>query len=104
MVRRFKVRLTNLVGGLTFGLALLGLSTSASAQQYYGNGSHGGGDRVGNRLPMNYIERPLTLPGGYLEPQLEFQAQHIPGTDNPATARQLGSDDFKYMLNAGAAI
>jgi hypothetical protein len=94
------VRLTKLVGGLAFGLALLGLSTSASAQ-YYGRRN---ADRVGNRLPYNYIERPLTLPGRVLEPQLELQSIHIPGTDVPSTANQLGGDEYRWNLNAGMAI
>jgi hypothetical protein len=51
---------------------------------------------------MNFIERPLTLPAAVLEPQLEFQAQHIPGTASPTTT--LGPDEYKTALNLGAAI
>jgi hypothetical protein len=82
---------------LAFGLALLGLSSSASAQ-YYGRRNP---DRVGNRLPYNYVERPLTLPGRVFEPELEFQAIHIPGTDIPSTASALGRDEYRYNMNAG---
>lgn len=86
------MRLTNLVGSLAFGAALLA-SSLASAQGR-------GGDR--NRLPLNYIDQPLTLPGGVLEPQLEFQAVHNPAPDLAPTAP--AKDSYTYNMNVGVAI
>ena len=89
------MRLTNLVGSLAFGAALLA-SSLASAQ-----GREGRGDR--NRLPLNYIDQPLTLPGGVLEPQLEFQAVHNPAPDVPPGALP-GKDSYTYNMNVGVAL
>src|SRR5262249_31136133 len=99
-VRRFKVRLSNLVGGLAFG-ALVGLSATASAQ-YYGPQPMPA-DRMRTRPPMNFVARPLTRPAGVLERQLEFQSQHVQGTDVPGT-EFFRQHQYKYFMNVGAAV
>jgi hypothetical protein len=79
------VRLAKLVGSLAFGAALVAASATASAQQR------------GNPLPLNYIDRPLTLPGGVLEPQIEVDAVHNPAANTAASF-------YSYNMNVGAAV
>jgi len=89
----------NLVGSLAFGAALVAVASTASAQER------------GNRMPLNYIDRPLTLPAGVLQPQIEYDIQHLPGpslapntTLQTKDGRTTNTATYQHNLNIGAAI
>jgi hypothetical protein len=81
------VRLANLVGSLAFGVTLIGAAATANAQERR------------NALPMNYIDRPLTLPMAVMRPEADLQFRHIP--DLPADSTR---NSMQPHLNIGAAI
>ncbi|HVY44522.1 MAG TPA: hypothetical protein VHB21_01535 [Minicystis sp.] len=79
---------------MAFGAALIAAASTANAQER------------GNRLPLNYIDRPLTLPAGVLEPQIEYDIVHNPGelATVPGTNTKANSAFYSHFLNIGAAV
>ncbi len=93
------MRLKNLVGSMAFGAALVAAASTASAQGR------------GNGMPLNYIDRPLTVPAGTLVPQIEYDIDHVPGQvlapntmlhtkDGPTTS----TATYEHFMNFGATI
>jgi hypothetical protein len=93
------VRLKNLVGSLAFGAALVAAASTASAQGR------------GNGMPLNYVDRPLTVPAGTLVPQVEYDIDHVPGpvlapnTTLPTVNGPTSSTaTYAHFMNFGATI
>jgi hypothetical protein len=93
------VRLKNLAGSVAFGAALIAAASTANAQSR------------GNGMPMNYIDRPLTVPAGTLVPQIEYDIDHTPGPALPGNTtlettngRTTSTATYTHFMNVGATI
>jgi len=93
------VRLQKLVGSLAFGAALVAGASTANAQAR------------GNGMPLNYMDRPLTVPAGTLVPQIEYDIDHVPGPvlapntmlhtkDGPTSS----TATYEHFMNIGATL